>query len=71
MTDVVKNRGTKESQNIFPLVRALHKSSHKLLNRRKHQEFFAHLFNEGDSPDAKLQKKILSFRYVGKLANDD
>ena len=42
-----------------------------MFNRRKHQEFFAHLFDEGDPLDAQLQKKILTSRYFDKLPDDD
>jgi hypothetical protein len=42
-----------------------------LFNRGKHQELFAHLLDQGDSPDAQLQKKILPFCYFDKLPDDN
>ena len=42
-----------------------------MFNWGKHQKFFAHLFDEGNAPDAKLQKKVLAFRYFHKLSNDN
>ena len=71
MTDVIENRSTKERQNIFPFARILNKPPYKLFNGREHQELFAHLFNQRNSPDAQLQKKVLPFGYFDKLADDD
>src|SRR4030042_1911485 len=71
ITAVIENGGTKNRQSVFPSCRALDKSPDKLFNRREHQEFFAHLLNEGNPLDTELQGDILAFCYSDQLSDSD